>query len=147
MEKGAGALNFLRKIESQVWYRAIRETHLIREIISQGVRRVEQGPFFVLAIAASSFLFVFLSFLFFISLFLSLSLSLSLFKAHAWDREGVRTRSRSRADIIEKAAPVCVHIGKGGLTWSRTTVARGPSFFPLNFFYASLWAASLSFHG
>lgn len=51
---------------------------------------------------------------------------------------------RSRADIIERAAPVCVHIGKGGLTWSRTTVARGPSFFPLNFFYASLWAASPS---
>ena len=113
MEKGAGALNFLRKIESQVWYRAMREAHLIREIISQGVRRVEQGPFFVLAVAASSFLFVFLSFLFFISLFLPLSLSLSLPLSLQGTRMGsgrcTNTLALARGHYWESSAGVRAH--------------------------------------
>jgi len=80
--------------------------------------------------------------------YLAFSLSLSLSLSPSRSSQGTRTRdwkgirTRSRADIIERTAP-CACTSVRGLTWSRTTVARGPSFFPLNFFDASLWAASL----
>lgn len=119
---------------SRTWYCTMRQAH-IREMISQGVRRAGQGPFFVLSVAASS-------------VFLSISLSPSL----SFSLRGTRTSSSRR----------CMNALGRGYYWENgvrcaCTSVKGPHLIthhgserPVIFstqFFLCLFVGSVPYHG